>query len=95
MVSLLLCAKPFHSPQVSYTGLVEWTSPAGVYTTFQEQGWKMTGDTSTTFSPLTPSTEYVFSVGIVTDDGQYGPLTTATVTTGMQSGGLYVAIQMI
>ena len=55
----------------------------------------MTGDTSTTLSPLTPSTKYVFSVGIVTDDGQYGPLTTATVTTGMQSGGLYIAIQMI
>ena len=76
-----------HSSKVSYSGVVEWISPAGVYTSFREQGWKTTDNTSLVFSPLTPSTAYVFSVVVVTSDGQSEPVT-QTVTTDRETGGM-------
>ena len=83
-----------YSSKVSYSGVVEWISPAGVYTSFREQGWKTTDNTSLVFSPLTPSTAYVFSVVVVTSDGQSEPVT-QTVTTGRETGGMVLTAKCI
>ena len=77
------------SSKVSYSGLVEWISPSGVFTSFREQGWKTTDNTTIIFSPLTPSTAYVFRVNVVTEDGQSGAEVTSTVTTSSETGGMH------
>ena len=77
------------SSKVSYSGLVEWISPSGVFTSFREQGWKTTDNTTIIFSPLTPSTAYVFRVSVVTEDGQSGAEATSTITTSSETGGMH------
>ena len=72
--------------QVSYSGVVEWTSASGVFTSFQEHGHKVSDNTSLTISPLTPSTEYVFQVAMVTLEGQGAEVRTV-VTTEEEVGG--------
>ena len=67
--------------------MVEWTSAAGVFTSFQERGQKTSDNTSLTISPLTPSTEYVFQVAMVTPEGQGAEVRTM-VTTGVEVGGI-------
>ena len=75
--------------KVSYYGVVYWTSPNGVYTSFPEQGWKTTDNTSIVLSLLTPSTEYMLRVGVVSDDGQSGDEVPISVTTQKETGGMY------
>jgi deleted-in-malignant-brain-tumors protein 1 len=65
---------------VSYSGMVEWTSAAGVFTSFQELGQKTIDNTSLTISPLTPSTKYVFQVAMVTQEGQGAEVRTVVTT---------------
>ena len=67
--------------------MVEWTSAAGVFTSFQERGQKTSDNTSLTISPLTPSTEYVFHVAMVTPEGQGAEVRTV-VTTEEEVGGM-------
>ena len=66
--------------------MVEWTSAAGVFTSFQERGQKTSDNTSITISPLTPSTKYVFQVAMVTQEGQGAEVRTV-VTTEEEVGG--------
>ena len=66
--------------------MVEWTSAAGVFTSFQERGQKTSDNTSITISPLTPSTKYVFQVAMVTPEGQGAEVRTV-VTTEEEVGG--------
>ena len=73
---------------MSYSGVVEWTSPTPVYTSFLEEGWKTTEDTSLAFSFLTPSTSYVFSVHVVMScNCKSGEKVTITNSTGEPTGG--------
>ena len=72
--------------QVNYSGVVEWTSAAGVFTSFPECGQKTSDNISLTISPLTPSTEYVFQVVMVTPEGQGAEVRTV-VTTEEEVGG--------
>ena len=67
--------------------MVEWTSAAGVFTSFQELGQKTIDNTSLTISPLTPSTKYVFQVTMVTPEGQ-GAEGRTVVTTKKEVGGM-------
>ena len=66
--------------------MVEWTSAAEVFTSFQERGQKTSDNTSITISPLTPSTKYVFQVAMVTQEGQGAEVRTV-VTTEEEVGG--------
>ena len=67
--------------------MVEWTSGTGVFTSFQERGQRTGDNTSLTISPLTPSTEYIFQVAMVTPEGPGAEVRTV-VTTGQEVGGM-------
>ena len=76
--------------QVSYSGMVEWTSTAGVFISFQERGQKTSDNTSLTISALTPSTEYVFQVSMVTPEGQGAEVRTVVTTEEEVGGMIYI-----
>ena len=72
--------------QVTYSGVVEWTSEKGVFISFPDREREITDNTSLTLSPLTPSTAYVFSVSVVTPNGQ-GEAVSLDYTTTTAVGG--------
>ena len=57
------------------------------FISFKEEGHTTTDNTSVVIYPLTPSTEYVFKVAVVTSEGQ-GEETTVGVTTSKGVGGM-------
>ena len=66
-------AYSFYPPpllQVSYSGVVHWTSNGGVFLQFPESGHLTTTHTNITISPLTPSTHYTLKISVVTTDGE-------------------------
>jgi len=66
-------AYSFYSPpplQVSYSGVVHWTSNDGVFLQFPESGHLTTTKTNITISPLTPSTHYTLKISVVTTEGE-------------------------
>ena len=74
-------------------GVVDWTSPTGVFTSFKEQGQVTVDNTSVTISCLTPSTEYTFTVVIITSEGQ-GAENTIVITTTEEDGGVCVSMSV-
>ena len=77
----------FNHSQITYSGVVEWISGEGVYTSFKEQSQETADKTSLTISPLTPSTVYTFRVAMVTPQGQKGEGVEVTVNTTREVGG--------
>ena len=67
--------------------MVEWMSNEENFITFKEQGQTTTDNTSLVIYPLTPSTEYVFKVAVVTSERQ-GAEAVVGVTTGKEAGGI-------
>ena len=64
-----------------------WTSDEDVFTTFQEKGRENTTNTSLTISPLTPSTNYIFTVSLVTRQAGQGAEVGVSITTNKEIGG--------
>ena len=75
-----------HSLQVSYSGVVQWTSSGGVFIQFPESGQLTTTNTNITISPLTPSTSYMFKVSTITTKGE-GAEVMVDSTTDTEVGG--------
>ena len=72
--------------QVSYSGIVQWTSNSGVFLQFPESGQLTTTNTNITISPLTPSTLYMFKVSVITAKGE-GAEVMVDNTTATEVGG--------